>query len=199
MLRRLERCVFKNHDTHDPEHRFPRRPQPSHRSPHRSSPPLPEQPGSCWIHYTLRLPDFAARRIRHSLETRDLAEARKRGVGGTSFWPQDDSGMDHREIPDQRRNVAWLVAISCRPLLADSGRQSCSARRSATSAFFWRSGRAGKSFFPRPGEAGRPLRHVEKPERTCPTKRDWRQPLFTDRRGRGGRDAIREGHGTSRR
>lgn len=34
--------------------------------------------GNWWIHYTLHLPDHTAHRIRHSLGTRDVAEARRR-------------------------------------------------------------------------------------------------------------------------
>ncbi|MEZ5277078.1 MAG: hypothetical protein R3F07_11910 [Opitutaceae bacterium] len=34
--------------------------------------------GNWWIHYTLHLPDHTASRVRRSLATRDLAEARRR-------------------------------------------------------------------------------------------------------------------------
>ena len=34
--------------------------------------------GSWWIHYTRYLPDYTVRRVRHSLRTRDLGEARLR-------------------------------------------------------------------------------------------------------------------------
>ena len=34
--------------------------------------------GTWWIHYTVHLPDFTARRVRRSLGTSDLAEARLR-------------------------------------------------------------------------------------------------------------------------
>ena len=34
--------------------------------------------GTWWLHYTLHLPDYTARRIRRSLRTNDLAEARTR-------------------------------------------------------------------------------------------------------------------------
>ena len=34
--------------------------------------------GTWWLHYTLHLPDYTARRIRRSLHTRDLHEARSR-------------------------------------------------------------------------------------------------------------------------
>ena len=34
--------------------------------------------GNWWIHYTLHLPDHTASRIRRSLATRDLAEARQK-------------------------------------------------------------------------------------------------------------------------
>ena len=40
----------------------------------------PENPnhGIWWLHYTLHLPDYTKRRIRRSLHTRDLHEARTR-------------------------------------------------------------------------------------------------------------------------
>ena len=34
--------------------------------------------GTWWLHYTLHLPDYTARRIRRSLRTNTLAEARTR-------------------------------------------------------------------------------------------------------------------------
>ena len=34
--------------------------------------------GTWWLHYTLHLPDYTKRRIRRSLHTRDLHEARTR-------------------------------------------------------------------------------------------------------------------------
>lgn len=34
--------------------------------------------GTWWVHYTLHLPDYTARRVRQSLRTRDVAEARIR-------------------------------------------------------------------------------------------------------------------------
>ena len=34
--------------------------------------------GTWWLHYTLHLPDYTARRIRSSLRTRDLHEARSK-------------------------------------------------------------------------------------------------------------------------
>ena len=34
--------------------------------------------GYWWIHYTLHFPDHTARRVRQSLKTRDIAEARRR-------------------------------------------------------------------------------------------------------------------------
>jgi hypothetical protein len=46
--------------------------------------------GTWWVHYTLHLPDYTKRRVRQSLHTGDLEEARRRrnelfhrlGVGG---------------------------------------------------------------------------------------------------------------------
>ena len=34
--------------------------------------------GTWWVHYTIHLPDYTARRVRQSLRTRDVAEARRR-------------------------------------------------------------------------------------------------------------------------
>ena len=34
--------------------------------------------GTWWIHYTIHLPDFTTRRMRESLQTRDVMEARLR-------------------------------------------------------------------------------------------------------------------------
>ena len=34
--------------------------------------------GTWWVHYTIHLPDYTARRVRRSLRTRDVAEARVR-------------------------------------------------------------------------------------------------------------------------
>ena len=34
--------------------------------------------GTWWIHYTLHMPDYTARRVRESLGTRDVVEARLR-------------------------------------------------------------------------------------------------------------------------
>ena len=34
--------------------------------------------GTWWLHYTLHLPDYTKRRIRRSLRTNDLAEARSK-------------------------------------------------------------------------------------------------------------------------
>ena len=34
--------------------------------------------GTWWIHYTRHLPDYTVRRVRHSLRTKDRAEARLR-------------------------------------------------------------------------------------------------------------------------
>lgn len=34
--------------------------------------------GTWWVHYTLHLPDYTARRVRASLRTKDVAEARAR-------------------------------------------------------------------------------------------------------------------------
>ena len=34
--------------------------------------------GTWWVHYTVHLPDYTARRVRRSLRTRDVAEARAR-------------------------------------------------------------------------------------------------------------------------
>jgi len=33
--------------------------------------------GTWWVHYTVHLPDYTARRVRRSLRTRDPAEARR--------------------------------------------------------------------------------------------------------------------------
>jgi hypothetical protein len=34
--------------------------------------------GTWWVHYTVHLPDYTARRVRASLRTRDVTEARRR-------------------------------------------------------------------------------------------------------------------------
>jgi len=34
--------------------------------------------GTWWVHYTIHLPDYTARRVRQSLRTRDVTEARLR-------------------------------------------------------------------------------------------------------------------------
>ena len=34
--------------------------------------------GTWWVHYTVHLPDYTARRVRRSLRTRDVVEARLR-------------------------------------------------------------------------------------------------------------------------
>lgn len=34
--------------------------------------------GTWWVHYTVHLPDYTARRVRQSLRTKDVAEARAR-------------------------------------------------------------------------------------------------------------------------
>jgi len=45
--------------------------------------------GTWWVHYTVHLPDYTAQRVRRSLGTKDVAEARRRRDELLARFPLD--------------------------------------------------------------------------------------------------------------
>lgn len=72
--------------------------------------------GSWWIHFTVHLPDYTKRRIRFSLKTRNLVEARARRDEILLAWCKSDSLHRQEFLFPLSTGGYWLRCAEHKPL-----------------------------------------------------------------------------------